>query len=42
MNEHEFVMWLRGFLDGTNKYQPTPKQWEQIREKLDELEPLNN
>lgn len=38
MTKHDFILWLKGFMDGTNKHQPTPKQWEQIREKLDEVE----
>ena len=34
MNEREFIFWLQGFVQACNSYAATPKQWEELREKL--------
>lgn len=38
MNSLEFIIWLRGFTEACNEYHPTPKQWDRIKEVLDEVE----
>lgn len=37
MTSNEFVIWLRGFTTACNDYTPTPKQWDIIKETLDEV-----
>ena len=34
MSEHEFIMWLQGFTQACNSYAATPKQWDELKEKL--------
>jgi hypothetical protein len=34
MNEHDFIVWLNGFIDGVHEYNVTPKQWDMLRDKL--------
>jgi hypothetical protein len=38
MNAKEFVIWLRGFTKACNDYTATPKQWDHIKEMLEEVE----
>lgn len=35
MTSKEFVIWLEGFATAANPYNITPKQWEEIKEKLE-------
>jgi len=37
MTPHEFVIWLRGFIDGSNAYNLTPKGWDKLKEILDNV-----
>lgn len=34
MTPNEFIIWLRGFVQAANGYNITPKQWDDIKEKL--------
>lgn len=34
MSPEEFCVWLSGFATAANPYNITPKQWDDIREKL--------
>lgn len=37
MTPRDFVIWLRGFAEASNTYNITPKQWDAICEKLDQV-----
>lgn len=37
MTSKEFVIWLQGFAAAANSYNITPKQWEEIVSKLEEI-----
>jgi truncated hemoglobin YjbI len=37
MTETEFVVWLSGFVNACNEYAPTPKQWDDIKDKLNTI-----
>ena len=37
MTEHEFIMWLKGFIAGSNNYNLTPAGWEELKEKLNNV-----
>ena len=34
MSEKEFIDWLKGFTQGVHHYNITPKQWDELKEKL--------
>ncbi len=34
MTEKQFVTWLTGFIQASNSYNITPKQWDDIKETL--------
>ena len=38
MTSKEFVIWLKGFSEACNDLTATPKQWDRIKEVLDEVE----
>lgn len=38
MTSRDFVIWLRGFTEACNDYTATPKQWDRIKEALDDVE----
>lgn len=38
MNSEQFVIWLKGFTEACNDYTPTPKQWDRIKEVLNEVQ----
>ena len=38
MTSKEFVIWLKGFTEACNDFTATPKQWDRIKEVLDEIE----
>ena len=37
MTSKEFVIWLKGFTEGVHEFNITPKQWDLLKEKLDEV-----
>lgn len=42
MTSRDFAVWMKGFITACNEYQPTPKQWEKIKEVLQNVEELKN
>jgi hypothetical protein len=38
MTSRDFVIWLKGFATAANSYNITPKQWDEIKDKLDIVE----
>lgn len=38
MTSKEFVIWLKGFVAASSKYNVTPKQWDDIKDKLGEVD----
>jgi len=38
MNSKEFVIWLKGFTEGVHEFAITPKQWDNLKEKLAEVD----
>ena len=42
MTEKDFVKWLKGFSQGVHHYNITPKQWDELKEKLSEVGKSNN
>ena len=38
MTSYEFVIWLRGFTEACPEFHPTPKQWDRLKEVLNEIE----
>ena len=38
MTSKEFVLWLKGFTDGVHEFNITPKQWDNLKEKLAEVD----
>ena len=38
MTSKEFVIWLKGFTEACNDFTATPKQWDRIKEVLNEIE----
>ena len=42
MTSKEFVIWLKGFTEACNDFTATPKQWDRIKEVLDEVEDFND
>lgn len=42
MSNQEFIDWLRGFSEGVHHYNITPKQWDELKEKLSEVGKTNN
>jgi hypothetical protein len=37
MTSKEFVLWLKGFTDGVHEFNITPKQWDTLKEKLEQV-----
>jgi hypothetical protein len=37
MTSNEYVIWLKGFVEACHEYAPTPKQWDALRDKLEEV-----
>jgi hypothetical protein len=37
MTSKEFIIWLKGFTEGVHEYNVTPKQWDLLKEKLEEV-----
>jgi hypothetical protein len=38
MTSRDFVIWLKGFTEACNDYTATPKQWDRIKEVLEDVE----
>jgi hypothetical protein len=38
MTSRDFVIWLKGFTEACNDYTATPKQWDRIKEVLENVE----
>jgi len=39
MTPNEFVIWLKGFSQAANNFTLTPKQWDDVKEKLNKVIP---
>jgi len=37
MTSRDFVIWIKGFVAACNEYAPTPKQWDGIKDQLDNV-----
>ena len=37
MTSNEFVIWLKGFVAGSNNYALTPKGWDEVKEQLEKV-----
>lgn len=37
MTSKEYVIWLKGFVEACHEYAPTPKQWDVLKDKLQEV-----
>jgi hypothetical protein len=37
MTSKEFIIWLKGFTEGVHDFNITPKQWDLLKSKLDEV-----
>jgi hypothetical protein len=37
MTSKEFIIWLKGFTEGVHEYNVTPKQWDLLKTKLEEV-----
>lgn len=42
MTSSEFVIWFKGFTEACNDFTATPKQWDRIKEVLNEVEDYND
>jgi len=42
MTAKDFVVWLQGFVTACNEFQPTPKQWDRVKEVLHSVEELKS
>jgi len=40
MTPEEFVIWLRGFMQGVHHYNITPAQWDYLKEVLEQVKPI--
>ncbi len=37
MTSKEFVLWLKGFTEGVHEFNVTPKQWDTLKEQLEQV-----
>ena len=37
MTSKEFTIWLKGFTEGVHEFNITPKQWDLLKEKLEQV-----
>jgi len=37
MTSKEFVIWFKGFIEGAHEYNISPKQWDLLKEKIEEV-----
>lgn len=42
MTSRDFVIWLKGFTEACNDFTATPKQWDRIKEVLEDVEDYND
>ena len=42
MTSREFVIWLKGFTEACNDFTATPKQWDRIKEVLNQIEDFDD
>lgn len=42
MTAEQFVIWLKGFAQAANEYNVTPKQWQDVKDKLESVEDYYN
>ena len=42
MTPQEFVIWLKGFVAGSNNYNLTPNGWETLKQQLEKVEDKNS
>lgn len=42
MTARDFTLWFKGFVTACNEFQPTPKQWDEIKEVLNSVEELKS
>jgi hypothetical protein len=38
MDSKSFISWLKGFTEACPEFHPTPKQWDRLKEVLNEVE----
>ena len=38
MTPREFVIWLKGFVQASNNFNATPKQWDDLKDQLNKVE----
>lgn len=38
MTSQEFVIWMKGFTEACHEFHPTPKQWDRLKEVLNEVQ----
>lgn len=41
MTSQEFIIWLKGFIEGAHSYNITPAQWDLLKEKIKEVKDTN-
>ena len=37
MTEKEFIDWIKGYVDGVHSYSASPKQWQYLKEKINNI-----
>jgi len=42
MTPTQFIIWLKGFVQAANGYNITPKQWDDLKEKLAQVNDKDN
>jgi len=42
MTEKEFIDWIRGYVDGVHPYSASPKQWQYLKEKINNINQGSN
>lgn len=42
MTPKEFVIWMKGFVKAANNFTLTPKQWDDLKDKLSDVDILDN
>lgn len=42
MTSKEFIIWLKGFIAGSNNYDLTPSGWEALKSNLEQVEDDDN
>lgn len=42
MKNKDFIFWLKGFVTACNSHMPTPAQWDALKDKLDEVDSIDD